>query len=177
MRKINIVLSLILVLFIAVGSVVFFVVLYPLKYKSYIVKYCNQFDLDVVIVSALINVESSYKPKVISSAGARGLMQLMPSTATEVATKLNESFKTEDLFDVDTNIRYGCYYLSYLMDMYNDIDLAIYAYNAGYNKVNDWLSNPNYSDDGKTLHTVPYNETKNYLRKIKRDAKVYRIYY
>ena len=71
------------------------------------------------------------------------------------------------------NIKIGTYYLSYLIEKFNDLKVAICAYNAGEGTVSSWLSNSNYSRDKKTLETVPYKETANYLEKVLRNLKVY----
>ena len=97
-----------------------------------------------------------------------GLMQLLPSTANDIANRLN--ILEYDIFDPNTNIMFGCYYLRYLLDLYNqNIDYAIMAYNAGLGTVNDWLKN-NILDDN-----IPYKETKDYIKKIKFNMKIYNI--
>ena len=98
-------------------------------------------------------------------------MQLMPSTAQYLANKLNLEYS--DIYDIDTNIHLGCYYLSLLIDKYQDVDVALCAYNAGPKTVDMWLKNANYSQNSKTLNVIPYPETRNYLRKI----KVFRTFY
>lgn len=143
----------------------------PIKYRDTITFYCKQYNLDTAIVCAVINTESRYQHNAISSAGAQGLMQLMPSTAQYLADELNIELK--NLFLVDVNIHLGCYYLRKLLNKYDDIFVALCAYNAGPNTVDGWLNNTKYSQNKKTLKLVPYAETRNYLRKI----NIYRTFY
>ena len=143
----------------------------PLKYRDTITLYCKKFDLNPAIVCAVVNAESKYQSNAISSAGAQGLMQLMPSTAQYLAEELN--FELKNLFDIDANIYLGCYYLRKLLNKYNDVQVALCAYNAGPNTVDGWLNNTKYSQNNTTLDTIPYPETSNYLRKV----NIYRTLY
>lgn len=168
----------IFVLIIVISATLFFCVFYPLKYKYSIVKYCNEFNLEYDLVSALINVESGFDKDIVSSAGAVGLMQVMPATAQEVAFKLNIDYSETLLTEVDSNIRLGCYYLRYLLDMYgNNLKLALCAYNAGFNKVNLWLQDSRYSEDGMNLKYIPIDETRDYVYKITKSMRVYALYF
>ena len=102
----------------------------------------------------------------------------MPSTAQEIATKLNVSnFNEEMLFVPDVNIRFGCYYLKYLLTMYNqNIVNSVAAYNAGFNKVNEWLKVLEYTSGGSVVNP-PIPETKNYLKKVGSAIKIYNFRY
>ena len=139
---------------------------FPVKHLSVIEKYSNAYSLNPILISSIINVESNYNSKSVSDAGAVGLMQILPSTAEEIATKLN--IDNYDLFDVDTNIQFGCYYMSYLLNLYNnDESKALMAYNAGLGTVNHWISQNINSND------IPYKETKDYLKKIEFNKIIY----
>lgn len=126
------------------------------------------YNLEPSLICSVINVESRYNPKSVSKAGAIGLMQLLPTTATDIATNLNIS--NYDLYDIDTNIYFGCYYLRYLFDLYDgDQKMTLVAYNAGLGTLNTWLiKDPN-------LENIPYKETENYLKKINFNEKIYKI--
>lgn len=151
-----------------------FLCFYPVKYKNMIVKECQKYNLDVAFVFALINAESRFNPSLISKKGAMGLMQLMPQTATFVASELNyEHFDIDSLLDPQTNITFGTFYLDYLSKKFNDRSLVVCAYNAGETVTRNWLKNKNYSQDGTTLNVVPYSQTKKYLQKINSYYKVY----
>ncbi len=149
--------------------------LYPLKYKEYVFYYSDYYGLDRALVFSIIKVESSFDKNAVSQAGAVGLMQITPSTA-EYVSKLSGE-KEYNLTNEDTNIKFGCFYLKYLFDRFNERDTVICAYNAGEGNVNTWLKNKEYSKDGKTLLNVPFAETKEYRAKIHKSYKKYKEIY
>jgi len=105
---------------------------YPVEYEDLIRNYASQNGIPPAYPAAVILAESSYRPEVVSHADARGLMQLLPSTGEWIAGKYDEDFSEEALFDPETNIKYGCWYLGFLMDRYDgDIRCASSAYHAG----------------------------------------------
>ena len=152
--------------------------IYPLKYKEAIVESCEKYDMDPAFICAVIYTESKFKADASSSVGAMGLMQLMPETFEYLASKKGEEVP-KDITDPATNIEYGTYYLRYMIDTYGytDIYTAAAAYNAGPGAVNRWLSEAEYSSDGKTLHTIPYDETENYIDRIKKAEDMYESLY
>ncbi len=140
---------------------------YPFNYKQEILQYSNQYNLEPEFVASVIYAESKYNKNAVSSVGAIGLMQIMPSTAIEISEKLNiDNFKIDDLYNPKINIMFGCYYLNYLINMFEDKKVALCAYNAGLNNVKLWLNNSEYSTDSKTLFKIPFSETNNYVNKI-----------
>lgn len=152
---------------------------YPLKYQEYVTSYAKQYDFDPALIYALIRTESGFNPHAVSSADAVGLMQLTKDTYDWAQTKLPESERLpeEDLYDPETNIRYGVLVLSMLRDQFSDTNTMLAAYNAGIGNVRRWLRNPDYSDDGKTLKTIPFNETRKYVDKIPAAQRVYEELY
>lgn len=105
-------------------------VLYPLKYEDLIVKYSKQYDIDPALIAGIIYSESRFNPSASSHAGAQGLMQVMPATGQGIAKRIGEPFG--DLFNPETSIRYGTYYIKSLIDKYNgDVDAGLAAYNGG----------------------------------------------
>lgn len=136
---------------------------YPVSYSSYIVKYSKENNLDPYLVISVIKQESNFVADA-KSQYAGGLMQLTEVTADEYAKKLG--LTNCDYMDPETNIRIGCYVLSSLIEKYEVVDTALAAYNAGVGNVNSWLTNPDYSSDGKTLHTIPFSETRHYVKKV-----------
>lgn len=107
---------------------------YPLAYKDLIKKYALANNINPNLVAATIWTESRFRKDAVSVAGARGLMQLLPSTARSIAQRLGEgdSFSADRLFDPETNIKYGTWYLAFYVKKYNDPVLALIAYNGGY---------------------------------------------
>lgn len=175
------VLAVILVL-IAAAVLRFFVIpryVLPLKYSEYVEKYSEQYGVDKYLVYAVIHSESSFESEALSHKDAKGLMQITPDTGKWAAEIIGiEDFDEEDLFDPETNIRIGCWYISRLMNQFDGIEkTAVAAYNAGSGKVAGWLSDKAYSADGKNLDTIPYEETLKYVKRVDLIYKMYTFIY
>lgn len=153
--------------------------LFPIKYESYVEKYSEEYNLDKYLVYSVIKVESNFNEKAESNKGAKGLMQIMDSTGEWGAKEIGVNyFLSSMLFDEELNIRIGSWYLNNLMKEFNDdIDLVLAAYNGGSGNVNKWLSDEDYSEDGKTLSVIPFNETKKYVDKVNIINKIYKYLY
>lgn len=137
--------------------------LYPVAYSEYIVKYADEYDLDVFLVMGVIKQESNFVPEAQSDY-AYGLMQLTEDTAQWNADEMGLSYY--DYKDPETNIRIGCHYLRYLINHYQNTDTALAAYNAGMGNVDSWLKDAAYSSDGVTLDEIPFSETRHYVKKV-----------
>lgn len=137
----------------------------PKKYDDIIDKYSSEYNVDRSLVKAVIFKESRFKETAVSSKGAIGLMQLMPSTALWLMNKLKiEDYKIES---ADNNIRLGTYYLSYLMNlMDSDEEHTLLAYNAGPENAKRWVNSEGYSKEDMDNY-VDFNETRKYVREIK----------
>lgn len=143
-------------------------------YLQEVTRECDSYNIDKNLVFALIKTESGFDKNAVSNAGARGLMQIMPTTASWVCSKIDVEFNQDNLFDPSINIKIGCYYLNYLINLFDgNFDNSICAYNAGQNVVLGWLKDKKYSDDGKTLKNIPYKETRKYLQKVKFNKNIY----
>ncbi|MBR2861215.1 MAG: lytic transglycosylase domain-containing protein [Clostridia bacterium] len=138
----------------------------PIKFQEQVEKYSAEYSLDKYLVYAIINTESGFDPEAESHAGAIGLMQLMPDTASWLNEKYSLGYDEINLKDPDQNVRMGCCYLAYLSNRFSSPELVFAAYNGGPNNVAKWLNNPEYSSDGKTLKRIPYEETSNYVKKV-----------
>lgn len=147
--------------------------LFPLRYVDEIATAATTFEVDPTLVASVINSESGYDHEAVSLKGAEGLMQILPSTAEYLAKKLK--YGEYDLKNPEDNIMLGTYYLSTLIDQFKDEDLALCAYNAGPGNVQKWLASEEYVDEEGKLTTIPFEETRNYLKKCER-AKVYYNY-
>jgi len=151
---------------------------FPLKYRDVVEKYSEQYNLDPYLVLAVINVESRFRHDAVSPKNARGLMQITGKTGEWIAGKLQiADYSEEKLFDPQTNIMMGCWYLSTLYQEFGDLDLMLAAYNAGSGNVSQWLKNSKYSADGKKLDSIPFRETEQYLVKVKRNQNIYKKLY
>lgn len=153
--------------------------IYPQKYAELVNQYAEENDLDPLLVFAIIKAESNFDEDVVSNSGAVGLMQLMESTAQEMADDLAIEIPTkESLFDPELNIQIGTYYFAYLLGIYEgNIYLALTAYNAGIGNVNTWIEEGTIREDGSNIENIPYKETNNYVRKIVRDYRIYQDLY
>lgn len=152
--------------------------IYPLKFEEAVMEACEEYDMDPAFVCAVIHTESKFNANAASSAGAMGLMQLMPETFEYLAGKKGVDVP-KDITDPQTNIDYGVFYLRYMIDTYGytDVYTAAAAYNAGPGEVGEWLQNEEYSADGETLHTIPFEETSNYIERIKDTREMYQSLY
>lgn len=142
---------------------------YPVAYTEWISQYANEYSLDPYLVQSIMRCESSNDPAAVSDAGAIGLMQIMPDTATWIAHKLDldDTYTVDQLYDPETSIRFGCWYLNFLQGRFGgDVMEMVAAYNAGHGSVEDWLADPRFSQDGKTLLSIPFEQTANYYEKV-----------
>ncbi len=172
---------LLLTLCIIAGIGYFFVLprLFPLGYSEYVEQYAAKYQLDSSLVYAVIYCESKFDPKAVSSADAKGLMQVTEDTGTWVAGTL-EGMDTSsvDLFDAETNIRIGCRYLQWLLEKFDGYPkTSLAGYNAGHGNVAKWLADEEKSRDGITLEEIPYAETESYVEKVMWVQKMYKWIY
>ncbi len=141
---------------------------YPVAYTEWISQYAEAYGLDPYLVQSVMRCESSNDPGAISSAGAVGLMQIMPDTGEWIAHKLDldDVYEENLLFDPETNIEFGCWYLSFLNGRFdNERMLVIAAYNAGHGSVEDWLDDPRFTQNG-VLQVIPFEDTARYYGKV-----------
>ncbi|MCM1299540.1 MAG: lytic transglycosylase domain-containing protein, partial [[Eubacterium] siraeum] len=152
---------------------------YPIKYQEYVEKYSLENNVDKFLIYAIIKTESNFDPDAVSNVGARGLMQIMDETFQWIRFRLgdDESVEYDEMFDPEQNIRYGCYLVGYLTEYFESEDCAVCAYHAGIGSVDSWLSNSDYSKDGKNLDVVPASDTSHYLNKIKKALNNYYTIY
>jgi soluble lytic murein transglycosylase len=144
----------------------------PLRHEDIIRQQAAQKDVPADLIAAVIYSESRFRDQT-SHAGARGLMQITPSTA-KLIEKLSggQTFRFEDLSDPDINIRYGTYYLHYLMDKFDDNEVAaLAAYNAGETNVIAWGGSDLRLDD------IPFPETRGYVQDVLDKREEYARHY
>lgn len=155
--------------------------LYPRHYSPEVMHWSRHNQLDPLFVFALIRQESGFNRSITSWAGAIGLMQLMPSTATGIANSLR--LTKYDVKNPDTNIRFGCQLLRWLRTTFgnNAADILI-GYNSGSGNISRWKQayrsrwglEPTLS---RYTETIPYNETKNYIKLVLANHSVYQYLY
>ena len=153
--------------------------IYKLEYSEHVNKYAEENNLDPFFVFAIIKAESNFNRNVESSSGAIGLMQLMESTAIEMANEIGQEVVIKEaLYNPEINIKIGTSYYAYLLKRYeNNEYLALAAYNAGMGNVDSWIKKGIIKEDGSDIENIPYKETNNYVRKIIRDYKIYKELY
>lgn len=163
-----------LLLIVTIGLVVLSIK-YPIGYKDMIVKYSKEYEIDPFLVASLINIESKYNKNAISKKDAKGLMQISEQTGKWAAEVLGIKDYNEDmLYDPETNIKIGTWYLNRLCKEFNgNLDLVLASYNAGSGNVSKWLKDDEYSNDGENLSHIPFKETEEYVKRIKDSYKIY----
>ena len=147
--------------------------LYPKKYDTEVSKYAKEYEVDENLIYAIIKAESNFDENAVSRSNAVGLMQLMYDTAVDIAKLINLEIDEEKLHEPDVNINLGTKYIAILLQKYQNIEVALAAYNAGSGNVDNWIANGTIYADGSNIEEVPFKETNNYVRKILRDYKIY----
>lgn len=154
-------------------------IVYPLHYTEAVEAAAAEYALPPSLLYAVVRTESNFRPEAVSSAGARGLMQITEETFAWAQGKLDEPspLSADALYDPALNVRYGAYILSFLQAQFSDLDVALAAYNAGSGRVQQWLEDDAYSLDGKTLTAIPYAETAHYVQKVRLAQQRYQELY
>lgn len=150
---------------------------FPLHYEDLIAGAAASHDLDPMLIAAVIQVESGYRPDVVSRKGAIGLMQIMPETAAWLGTQRSESISAEDLFDPRLNVVLGAYYLKYLCERFPTEYAALAAYNAGPANARRWLEEGLWDGSYERTGQIPYAETRSYVRKVIMMRSLYSLLY
>jgi soluble lytic murein transglycosylase len=154
---------------------------YPKTYSEYVEKYSELYNVDENLVYGVIHTESHFNPDSESQAGAMGLMQITSECFDFLKQNIPDDstdYDTSALFDPEINIKFGTYFLSYLLDKYDNIEkTALAAYNAGFGTVDTWLQDSACSADGKNLDVILYTETANYVVKVEKAKNKYKELY
>ena len=145
-------------------------IFYPMPHPMLVDFYSRETEIDPYLIYALIRQESRYQPAAESSAGAQGLMQLLPETANWLAEKRGmekEPLTETQLKDPAINIHFGCLYLAWLKEEFNgQLPLMLAAYNAGHGQVQQWMAEGVWDGTRETLDAIPFEETKSYVRGV-----------
>jgi soluble lytic murein transglycosylase len=150
----------------------------PLRHEDIIRQQARDKNLDPALVAAVCYQESKFQDRT-SHAGARGVMQLLPSTADYIARKSGGvQFQHGDLADPQINIAYGSWYLRYLLDHYDGNErLAIAAYNAGETNVDKWVADAGGPGKFTADEDIPFSETRAYVASVEQKQDEYRDNY
>lgn len=152
---------------------------YPTPYRDLVTRYCAEHNVDPFLVTALMRVESRFRPHVVSEKGARGLMQVMPDTGRWVAQELGmDRFDPQMLHDPGVNLRIGTWYLASLEREFGDDRVVVLAaYNAGRGNVRKWLDSSRWTGRAEEIDCIPFPETRDYVRRVLRLYEAYvRVY-
>lgn len=152
--------------------------LFPRPYWNDLKKSATENGLDPFLVAALIRQESAFSPVAVSHANAVGLMQVLPSTGRKVAHDLRiRGFSPAMLTVPATNMRLGAKYFRGMIDKFGSVEYALAAYNAGADRIEEWLGAAKYRDTAEFVESIPFTETREYVQAITRNAAVYKQLY
>ncbi len=153
--------------------------LFPKAYWTDLRKYSELNGLDPYLVASLIRQESEFNALALSRANAVGLMQLLPKTGKTVAKQVKlKGYSAPQLYTPAVNLQLGTRYFKDMVDKYNgQFEYALAAYNAGSDRVGDWLGQGHYRDPQEFVESIPFTETREYVQAILRNANVYRQLY
>jgi soluble lytic murein transglycosylase len=148
---------------------------FPMPFRDRVEYYSMRNQLDIPFTFALLRKESAFMPDAVSSAGARGLMQVMPATGKGIARRLKEPPPSaHGLMDVETNLRFGSAYLRQVLDRFgNNAVLAAAAYNAGPRRVDDWLERNAGQPPALWIENISFRETRQYVKDVLAFASVF----
>ncbi|MDD4685730.1 MAG: lytic transglycosylase domain-containing protein [Clostridia bacterium] len=166
------IISFILIFIIGISIALILTNKYPLKYENEILFVSAKYNVEPELIAGVIFSESGFKQYSVSNKGAVGLMQLMPSTASWLCEMMDIPYNQNLLFNPLYNLNIGAFYLSYLIEKFQEINVVLAAYNAGEGNVVEWLSNREYSVNGKILVTTPFKQTNFYIAKVN-NAMIY----
>lgn len=153
---------------------------YPLRYREQIAGRAQENGLEPSYVAAVILCESSYRERALSSAGARGLMQIMPETGRWIAEKLGQAdaYTDEALYEAHTSIQYGCWYLQWLALRYHEnLACVTGAYHAGQGQMDEWLASAGGDAASFTAADIPSAATAKYVQRVLDASERYKELY
>ncbi|HHJ64777.1 MAG TPA: lytic transglycosylase domain-containing protein, partial [Aquifex aeolicus] len=144
------------------NSDIYRAIAYPTPFRVIVKRASRRYGVPEALIYAVMRQESLFDPIAISRSDAKGLMQLLDSTARWQAERIG--YELRDVFDPETNVFLGTAYLRFLIDLWDgDLVRAIASYNAGQGAVSRWVD---YRDDFLFIETIPYDETRNYVRRV-----------
>jgi soluble lytic murein transglycosylase len=150
---------------------------YPIVHREAIILESRRRNLDPALVAAIIRQESGFNPRATSGAGARGLMQIMPSVGRAVARSIDiPEWRRDLLYQPDINLQLGIRHLEAFISRY-EAPYALAAYNAGESRLVRWLRRPGARDPELFVERIPFTETRDYVRIVLRNRAMYRALY
>jgi soluble lytic murein transglycosylase len=152
---------------------------WPTAYDATVERAARAHGVEPALVYAIMREESGYQPDAVSVVGARGLTQIMPDTGRRLARDLGAAaFDPAELFVPERNLELGAFYLSQLVDRFDGrLSAAIASYNAGPEAVARWLAADAGREDDEWVESIPYDQTRSYVKRVLRSVHVYRALY
>jgi soluble lytic murein transglycosylase len=152
---------------------------WPTAFDGTVERVARAHGVEPALVYAVMREESGYQPDALSVVGARGLVQIMPDTGRRLASDLGASaFDPAELFVPERNLELGALYLSQLVNRFDGrLSAAIASYNAGPEPVARWLAADRGRDDDEWVESIPYDQTRSYVKRVLRSVHVYRALY
>jgi soluble lytic murein transglycosylase len=152
--------------------------LFPKAYWNDLRRSATANGLDPYLVASLIRQESEFNPNAVSRANAVGLMQLLPKTGKLVAREVKlKRYSASQLYTPAVNLELGTRYFRGMVDKFGSFEYALAAYNAGSDRVEEWLAQGKYRDPQEFVESIPFTETREYVQAILRNASVYKQLY
>jgi len=152
--------------------------LFPKAYWTDLRRFSAANALDPYLVASLIRQESEFNPSAVSRANAVGLMQLLPKTGKLVAKEVKlKRYNPSQLYTPAVNLQLGTRYFKGMVDKFGSFEYALAAYNAGSDRVEEWLGQGKYRDPQEFVESIPFTETREYVQAILRNANVYKQLY
>lgn len=154
-------------------------VVYPFPYRELVVREAEEWGLDPILLAALIRQESAFEADIRSGAGAVGLMQVMPPTGRQLAMTYGpEDFQENSLTTPEVNLHLGAAFFVDMDRRYGgDLPLVLSAYNAGPTRATRWRRYPEASDPERFVERIPFEETRGYVKNVRRNLGVYQALY
>ena len=154
-------------------------VTFPFPYRELVRIEAEEWGIDPIMMAAMIRQESAFKADIVSPAGAIGLMQVMPPTGAELARRHGpRPFTEEALSQPEVSLHLGAAFFVDMSARYdNDLPLVLSAYNAGPTRATRWRNYPEVSDPYRFTERIPINETRGYVKSVRRNLGLYRALY
>jgi soluble lytic murein transglycosylase len=153
-------------------------ILYPVDYQELLVEAARRENLDPALLAGIIWQESTFDPRAVSVAGARGLMQILPSTGRSLARSVGMRYTEGTLFQPEAGLRLGARYFRRLLDAFGGrVERALAAYNAGPGRTGVWASARPQATAEEFIESIPYPETRGYVTGILSHREHYRRLY
>ncbi len=152
---------------------------YPFHYRDLTLQYARIYNVDPLLLAAVMKAESNFDHRAVSKKGARGLMQIMPDTGTWIASRMGDAaFDPEVLFEPETSIKLGAWYIADLRKEFRgDTILVLAAYNGGRGNVKNWFEGKEHSGTLIKIKQIPFPETRHYIKKVLWYHRIYNLLY